>query len=70
MGEAKRRREQLGEDYGKEERIVSWLPLTKKQSEQFVDLTSRGAWLGIVLLAGAWVTIRFIGPALGLWHVN
>lgn len=70
MGEAKRRKQQLGENYGKEERIVAWLPITKRQSQQFVDWTSRGAWFGIGLLVATWVTIRFIGPAFGWWHVN
>ena len=70
MGEAKRRRQQLGENYGKEERILPWLPITKSQSQQFVDWTSRGAWLGIGVLVATWVTIRFIGPAFGWWHVN
>lgn len=70
MGEAKRRQEKLGDNYGKEERILSWLPITKSQSQQFVDWTSRGAWIGIFLLVGAWITIRFIGPAFGWWQVN
>ena len=70
MGDAKRRKETLGDQYGKEERILSFLPITKAQSRQFVDLTSRGAWLGIILLVLTWVVIRFIGPAFGWWQVN
>jgi len=70
MGEAKRRQERLGENYGKEERILPWIPITKSQSQQIVDWTSRGAWYGIGLLVASWVTIRFIGPAFGWWHVN
>ncbi len=28
-------------------RVVSWLPLTKNQTQQFVAVTTRGAWFGI-----------------------
>ncbi|BAQ63387.1 DUF2839 domain-containing protein [Geminocystis sp. NIES-3709] len=69
MGESKRRKETLGEDYGKEERFISWLPLTKKQAEDAYKFTTRGAWVGIGLLATGWITIRFIGPAFGWWSV-
>ena len=70
MGEAKRRKEQLGEQYGQEERIFPWFPLTKSQTQQFMELTTRGAWLGIGLLVVTWVVIRFFGPAFGWWQVN
>ncbi len=70
MGEAKRRKEALGEKYGKEQNIASWLPITKTQSQQFVKWSSTGAWIGIILLVGAWITIRFIGPSVGWWQVN
>ena len=70
MGEAKRRKEQLGEKYGQEERILPWVPITKSQSQQFMDWTTRGAWIGIGLLVATWVVIRFIGPAFGWWQVN
>jgi hypothetical protein len=50
MGESKRRKEAIGDEYGKEERIVAWLPITKTQSEDFVKWTSRGSWIGI----GCW----------------
>ena len=70
MGESKRRKENLGDDYGKEERLYSWLPLTKKQAEDAYKLTTRGAWIGIGVLAFAWITIRFIGPGFGWWSVN
>ena len=30
MGEAKRRKEILGEKYGQEQSILPWLPITKK----------------------------------------
>ncbi|MEM9137936.1 MAG: DUF2839 domain-containing protein [Cyanobacteria bacterium P01_F01_bin.42] len=69
MGEAKRRKEKMGERYGKEERILPWVPITKSQSRQFMDLTSRGAWWGIGLLVTSWLMIRFIGPAFGWWEV-
>jgi Protein of unknown function (DUF2839) len=69
MGEAKRRKTGLGEKYGQEERILPWVPITKGQSEQFVDITTRGAWIGIGAMVAVWVTIRFIGPAFGWWQV-
>lgn len=70
MGEAKRRKDVMGEGYGKEEYILPWLPITKTQSEQFVQWTTRGAWLGIGFLVLSWLTVRFIGPAFGWWTVQ
>ena len=70
MGEAKRRKESIGDEYGKEERIVPWLPITKTQSEDFVKWTSRGSWIGIGLLVAWWIVVRFVGPAAGWWVVN
>ena len=48
-------------------RIASWLPLTQNQAEQFVRLTTRGAWVGIGSLVLFWVIVRFVGPAAGWW---
>ncbi|EAW34642.1 MULTISPECIES: DUF2839 domain-containing protein [Lyngbya] len=70
MGDAKRRKEAMGDRYGKEEKILPWLPVTKTQSEQFVQWTTRGAWAGIGLLILSWLTIRFVGPAFGWWEVD
>jgi hypothetical protein len=70
MGEAKRRKVALGEKYGQEERILPWIPISKSQSEQFLKWTTKGAWIGIGFLVIYWITIRFIGPAFGLWQVN
>ncbi len=71
MGDSKRRKQALGEDYGKPEPLFSWLPfLTKQKSSQFVQITTVGAWVGIALIAGAWITIRFIGPAVGWWDLQ
>lgn len=70
MGESKRRKEVLGEKYGQEKQIVSWLPLTKSQADQFYQITTKGAWIGIGLMVAIWLTIRFIGPAFGWWQVN
>lgn len=64
MGEAKRRKEILGEKYGQDPQIFPWLPLTKTQAAQFVQWTTRGAWIGIALLVLCWVTVRLIGPGL------
>ena len=70
MGESKRRKAALGEEYGqKSDRILSWLPVTKAQAEKFVSITSKGAWVGIGIMIAAWFTVRFIGPAFGLWKV-
>ncbi|MEA5498155.1 MAG: DUF2839 domain-containing protein [Limnoraphis robusta] len=70
MGEAKRRKEVMGDHYGQEEKILPWLPITKTQSEQFMQWTTRGAWVGIGLVVLFWITIRFIGPSFGWWQVE
>lgn len=67
MGEAKRRREALGDKYGQEARILPWVPITKSQADLFVKWTTRGTWFCIISMIVAWVTIRFIGPAFGWW---
>ncbi|MGV2827030.1 DUF2839 domain-containing protein [Myxosarcina sp. GI1(2024)] len=69
MGEAKRRKAALGEKYGQDTKILSWLPITKNQAEKFVKWTTRGAWIGIGVAIATWLTVRFIGPALGWWEV-
>lgn len=69
MGEAKRRKATLGQDYGKESRILPWLPITKSQSEQFVAITTKFTWIGIGITIAGWFTVRFIGPAFGWWEV-
>jgi len=69
MGEAKRRKNILGEEYGQDTtRILPWIPITKTQATQFVSITTRGAWIGIGMMVVIWVTIRFIGPAFGWWQ--
>lgn len=70
MGEAKRRKTALGENYGQEPRLFPWLPITKNQAEQASKLVNRGAWVGIGFLVAAWITVRFIGPAFGWWQVT
>jgi hypothetical protein len=70
MGESKRRKSALGEKYGQEEKIFSWLPITKAQGEQFYKITTKGAWVGIGILATVWFTVRFIGPAFGWWDLE
>ena len=42
-------------------RVVSWLPLTRNQTQQFMAVTTRGAWIGIGGMVVLWVTVRFIG---------
>ncbi len=69
MGEAKRRKNTLGEEYGRDTtKILPWVPITKTQASQFVSITTRGAWIGIGMMVVVWVTIRFIGPAFGWWE--
>ncbi len=73
MGEARRRNsqglppKQRKPDPKDSERIVAWLPLTRSQSQRFVALTTRGAWIGIGALVVFWIVVRFIGPAAGWW---
>ncbi|MFZ4639992.1 MAG: DUF2839 domain-containing protein [Nodosilinea sp.] len=69
MGESKRRQHRLGDQYGQEEPILSWLPITRTQSQQFIRWTTRGTWGAIILLLTLWITLRFIGPGLGWWHL-
>jgi Protein of unknown function (DUF2839) len=67
MGEAKRRQANPDADSSQKDRIVAWLPLTKTQAQQFVQLTTKGAWFGIGAMALLWITVRLIGPAAGWW---
>jgi len=64
MGEAKRRQE-LTTAQGAQKQ--PWW--TKEKSAEFVRITTRGAWIGIGVMIAYWVVIRFIGPALGWWHL-
>ncbi|MGB8701534.1 MAG: DUF2839 domain-containing protein [Thermosynechococcaceae cyanobacterium] len=70
MGEAKRRKETLGDKYGQEKPMFSWLSITKTQTEQFIKWTTRGSWIGIGALVVIWLVIRFIGPSVGWWQIN
>jgi hypothetical protein len=70
MGEAKRRKASLGEQYGQEKRIVSWLPITTTQAQDFYTWTTKGAWVGIGAMAVIWITVRFVGPLFGWWDVQ
>lgn len=76
MGEAKRRLEQglpprqkpgKGAGSPSSPRIYPWLPINRDQAGRFVQLTTRGAWVGIGALVLFWLTVRFIGPAVGWW---
>ena len=70
MGESKRRKEALGDQYGKDKNILPWIPITKGQADQFMKWTTRGAWIGIGALVAIWLTVRIIGPGFGWWDVN
>jgi hypothetical protein len=67
MGDAKRRKENNQTPEGK--RIVSWLPITTTQSEDFVRVSTMGAWIGIGLLVFGWLMVRLIGPSFGWWQI-
>jgi hypothetical protein len=69
MGEAKRRKEKLGDKYGQSESILPWLPISKEQSQQFMKWTTRGTWFAIAAVIFFWITLRFIGPGLGWWEL-
>lgn len=70
MGEAKRRKDSMGEQYGKEPNILPWLPINQNQAQQISKWVNRGTWIGISFLVIFWLTIRFIGPAFGWWQVD
>ncbi len=76
MGEARRRadqglppRQKKANKSNKDDspRIVSWLPITENQKNQFYDITIRGGWIGIGIVVLVWVVVRFVGPAAGWW---
>jgi hypothetical protein len=79
MGEAKRRaiqglppRQPKAKPTGASDtagRILPWLPINRQQADRFVQLSTRGAWVGIAALVLFWLTVRFIGPALGWWEL-
>jgi hypothetical protein len=86
MGEAKRRASQglpprqpkptnksttKGDAKGDDSpRLLPWLPLSRNQADRFVSVSTRGAWIGISALVLFWLTVRFIGPAAGWWHLS
>ncbi|WP_338461808.1 DUF2839 domain-containing protein [Synechococcus elongatus IITB7] len=68
MGEAKRRQNSDANAKANQP-LIPGLPITKQQSEQFIALTTKGAWIGIGALVVIWLTVRLIGPALGWWEL-
>lgn len=69
MGEAKRRQEALGEDYGTEPNMISWLPVKKQQLQKLYSIVMKGSWIGVFLVLLSWIVVRFIGPSFGWWEV-
>lgn len=65
--ETKRSKAYLAEQARLEEKILPWTSITRKQANQFISITTAGVWLSISILVLFWVTVRFIGPALGWW---
>ena len=75
MGEAKRRTIQgLPPKTVKKDKVDtsprSWFPLTRNQADQFVQVSTKGAWIGIGALVVFWITVRFVGPAAGWWNLS
>ena len=77
MGEAKRRTIQglppkrvKKDKVDTSPRLVSWFPLTRNQADDFVQVSTKGAWIGIGALVVFWITVRFIGPAAGWWNLS
>jgi hypothetical protein len=69
MGEAKRKKV-AGTPREEDKRILPAIPITVKQSEKFVQMTTTGSWIGIGALVGGWLVFRWLGPALGWWHLS
>lgn len=71
MGEAKRRKQSMGDAYNDPDRQPAWSgsPFTKGQMQKLYEYTTRGAWIGIGAMAAYWVVVRFIGPAFGWWQL-
>lgn len=67
MGEAKRRKEALGEKYGQSQ---TFFGVSKERGMQMYRWTMRGAWIGVGITIAFWLTVRFIGPALGWWELQ
>ena len=44
-----------------------WWNFDRSKADRFVNLTTKGAWIGIGALVLFWVTVRFIGPTAGWW---
>ncbi len=65
--DAKRTAADRAEQARLEEKILPWTSITRKQADQFVSITTTGAWVSIGILVLFWVTVRFIGPSLGWW---
>ncbi|WP_126146814.1 DUF2839 domain-containing protein [Synechococcus elongatus] len=68
MGEAKRRQSSDANAKANQP-LLPGLPITKQQSEQFIAITTKGAWIGIGALVLVWLTVRLIGPILGWWEL-
>jgi hypothetical protein len=68
MGEAKRRKES-GAPRAEDKPILPGVPITAKQSEQFVRVTTKATWIGISTLIAGWVVFRWVGPAFGWWQL-
>ena len=61
---------ELAEKARLEEKILPWTSITRQQANQFVSITTTGAWVSIGILVAFWVTVRFVGPAFGWWVLS
>ena len=67
MGEAKRRKE-ISDNSPQIPAPSKWW--TKEKSAQFVQITTKGAWIGIGVMVAYWLVVRFVGPALAWWQLQ
>jgi Protein of unknown function (DUF2839) len=70
MGKSKRNPGTSQATAKQDEKILPWTSITRKQADQFVEITTTGAWVGIGLLILLWIAVRVLGPALGLWSLT
>ena len=54
-------------NFNESKRIISWFPVTRKQRDEFIQISIRGGWIGIGLLVVLWIIVRIVGPSLGWW---
>ena len=66
MGEAKRRKETLGDRYGQEPNILPGVPIKKSKFQSFLSFFNHG-WFVILIMLLLWSLMDFWGPIFGWW---